>query len=127
MRRKPLESLGEMVRDQRGKSTLREAAREIGLSPATLLRVESGRIPDVGTFGLLCRWLQVDPSVFLGAPPRSRADAAAPGDGALLQVSAHLRADRLPSPETASALAQMLLLAARQQPPARTPSSDESA
>lgn len=127
MRRKPLESLGEMSRERRGKRTLRDAAREIGVSPATLLRVESGRIPDVGTFGLLCRWLQVDPSIFLGAPPRPRDDASPTGDGGLLHVSAHLRAERMPSRETTSALAEMLLLAARVQAPARSPLPDESA
>jgi hypothetical protein len=34
----------------------------------------------------------------------------------LLSVSAHFRADKNPKPETANALAQMILLGARMQP-----------
>jgi len=116
MRRKPLESLGAMVRERRGRQTLREVAGEIGIGPATLLRVESGRIPDVGTFGKICQWLEVDPGAFLGKPHE-----VVPGDpiepvAGLTSISAHLRADQMPQAETLHALAQMLMLAARQQP-----------
>lgn len=116
MRRKPLESLGVMVRERRGRQTLREAAAEIGIGAATLLRVESGRIPDVGTFGKICRWLGVDPGVFLSAPRGSQAAGPDQPAGNLTYISAHLRADQTPEPETLKALAQMLLLAAREQP-----------
>jgi len=114
MRRKPLESLGVMLRERRGQATLREAAARIGISPATLLRVESGRVPDVDTFGRICRWLEIDPGVFLGRPTASRPAPSATGD--LTVISAHLRADQTLRPETMQALAQMLLLAAREQP-----------
>ncbi len=116
MRRKPLESLGAMVRERRGRRTLREVAGEIGIGPATLLRVESGRIPDVGTFGKICRWLKVDPGVFLSKPREMAPASPAQQAGGLTSISAHLRADQTPQPETLQALAQMLLLAARQQP-----------
>src|SRR6266581_3880065 len=66
MSRQPLESLGVMVREKRGKKKLRETAREIGIGPATLMRVENGRIPDIETFGKLCHWLRLDPGSFLG-------------------------------------------------------------
>lgn len=108
MPQKPLESLGKMVRDRRGERKLREVAREIGVGLATLLRVESGRIPDVATFGKICRWLAVDPGQFLGFPEKSTGPQ-------LLTVSAHFKADQNPKQETVSALAQMLLLAANTQ------------
>lgn len=110
MRRRPLESLGAMVRERRGSQTLRVVAKEIGVSPATLLRVESGRIPDVATFGRICRWLEIDPGVFLGSK------SASERGNATIQVSAHLRADQNPQRETMQALAQMLLLVSRTQP-----------
>jgi transcriptional regulator with XRE-family HTH domain len=126
MRRKPLESLGGMVRERRGDETLREAARNIGIGPATLLRVESGRVPDVATFGRICAWLGVDPAVFLGTGVKP-ASSLAELSGGEIQVSAHLRADQTPLPETMQALAQMLLLAARIQPPRSVHLPDEHA
>src|SRR5437879_624521 len=66
MPRTPLESLGAMVKARRGERRLREVAAEIGIGVATLMRVENGRIPDVATFGKLCRWLDVEPGTFLG-------------------------------------------------------------
>ena len=106
-----LSALGPLVRDRRGGRRLREVAQEIGISAATLMRIESGRTPDVETFGKVCRWLGIDPGVFLGFEPAHR------GDGPLgdvpVEISAHFRADRLPDPETAKALARMLLFIAQ--------------
>lgn len=128
MPRKPLESLGSDVRARRGQRKLREVAREIGIGTATLMRVESGRIPDVGTFGKICRWLQVDPGTFLGFEPRAgTSPTAAPSAPGLLSISAHLRADQVPTPNTVHALAQMLLLAARtQQQATDAPQNEDS-
>lgn len=107
MPQRPLAALGGLVRDHRGSKKLRETAVEIGISAATLLRVESGRIPDVLTFGKLCKWLQVDPKSFLGF----RQDDSAATERSVA-MSAHFKADRNPQPETIQALAKMLLLAA---------------
>jgi transcriptional regulator with XRE-family HTH domain len=112
---RPLAALGGLVRDRRGSRKLRETAAEIGISAATLLRVESGRIPDVLTFGKLCRWLQLDPKSFLGF----REDANM-GPAKSVTMSAHFKADRNPQEATIRALAQMLLLAANpiiEEPP----------
>ncbi len=114
MPRRPLESLGAIVRDRRGNRKLRETAREIGISAATLLRVESGRIPDVETFGKICKWLEMDPGKFLGSPQASQP---------FLLVSAHFKADQNPKPQTVEALAKMVLLAIASQP--RTPDIEE--
>ncbi len=124
MRRKPLESLGAMVRERRGKRTLREVAAEMGVGAATLLRVESGRIPDVGTFGLICSWLDVSPTLFLGGPSEAEAPNVEPVEDPVI-MSAHFRADHTPQPDTITALAKMLLFAAKSQPPNLDPATDE--
>src|SRR5947199_745705 len=103
--RRPLASLGVLVRERRSTNKLRETAGEIGISAATLLRVESGRIPDVPTFGKLCNWLGMDPKSFLGFHEERATHAG-------VSMSAHFKADRNPQEATIKALAQMLFLAA---------------
>ena len=115
MAKRPLESLGALVRERRGAKKLRETAAEIGIGPATLLRVESGRIPDVATFGKLCQWLAIPPGVFLGGEERSMNRPLPRGLRERLLVSAHLKVDQTPQPETIKALAEMILLAANAQ------------
>lgn len=113
MPQKPLESLGALVRERRGPRKLREVAADIGIGAATLLRVESGRIPDVATFGRLCKWLGIAPGTFLGIEEKPQAAPRARNENPnVLSVSAHLRADQTPKRETIEALAQMLALAA---------------
>lgn len=108
MAKKPLESLGILVRDRRGAAKMRETAAAIGIAPATLLRVEGGRIPDVVTFGKLCNWLGTDPKDFLSSDESTKKAEARQR----LEVSAHLKADQTPKRETINALAEMILLAA---------------
>jgi transcriptional regulator with XRE-family HTH domain len=113
MPQRSLGNLGALVRTKRGDAKLRETARQIGIGPATLLRVESGRIPDVTTFGKICKWLGVDPGSFLGFEPsqeRGMIEEYQP-----LLVSAHLKVDQTPNPATANALAKMIILAAQSQ------------
>lgn len=105
MARLSLSNLGAMVKKRRGAKKLREAGAEIGISAPTLLRVESGRLPDLDTFGKLCQWLQVDPGDFLGRPTQQETPAS--GE---TTISAHFKAEKLPEPETLNALARMLLL-----------------
>ena len=105
MPRLSLSNLGAMVKKRRGASKLRETAKEIGISAPTLLRVESGRLPDLGTFGKICGWLKIDPGDFLGRPTQQA--VAAPAE---TTISAHFKAEKLPEPETLKALARMLLL-----------------
>jgi transcriptional regulator with XRE-family HTH domain len=104
-----LGSLGGMVRKKRGERKVRDVAEDIGISAATLLRIESGRIPDVATFGKVCQWLEVDPGSFLGFESKeARVDEP-------LTFSAHLKVDRAPKPETVQALAKMILFATKTQ------------
>jgi transcriptional regulator with XRE-family HTH domain len=113
MPRRTLESLGVLIRKKRGNNKLRETAKDIGIGPATLMRVENGRIPDVETFGKLCHWLNVDPGSFLGFQPKADASAS---ERALTSISVHCKTDQTPQPATVQALAQMMLLALKMQP-----------
>ena len=61
-----LQNLGTIVREKRGTRGLREVSAEVGTSAPTLSRIESGKMPDLQTFGKLCRWLGADPASLLG-------------------------------------------------------------
>ena len=65
--------LARRIQERRAGKGIREAAKEVGVSPATLSRVESGKVPDLETFGKVCRWLDEDPAVYLGMRPSSQA------------------------------------------------------
>jgi transcriptional regulator with XRE-family HTH domain len=114
MLRRPIESLGATVRERRGKKKLRETAKEIGIGPATLMRVESGRIPDLETFGRICKWLGMDPGTFLGIDSPKAAGQI--GGEFFSFISAHFRSDETPKPETVNALAKMVLYTLKAQP-----------
>jgi hypothetical protein len=81
------------------------------------MRVEAGRVPDVETYAKLCDWLGVDAGSYLGIKPTpTNAATTADGPGPThVVVSAHLKADRLPDPETVKALANMIMFAAKSQ------------
>ena len=53
--------IGEVIlgwrEDQRPRRGIREAAKEIGLSPTTLSRIERGEAPDPGTLNTIWGWL----------------------------------------------------------------------
>lgn len=99
-----LQLFGRKVREARGSRGIRNVAEEIGVSPATLSRVERGFMPDLETFGKICRWLKVDPAEILGVKevlPKRPAAAV------------HFRKDHALRPVTAQALAEMILAAQR--------------
>ena len=125
MAKRLLSSLGAMVRNQRGKRTLREAAKEIGIGPATLMRVENGRTPDLSTFGKICKWVQVDPASFLDFDKPDQLHTTFESTTEPVQISAHFRADQTPRPETIHALSQMILLAIKKQGKAETTALDD--
>jgi transcriptional regulator with XRE-family HTH domain len=106
-----MEELSVRIRDKRGSRGIREVAKEIDISPATLSRIESGKQPDIGTFGKLCKWLNIDPSTVLGLPTPSANTANMKNDGL---VHAHFRADKELSPDTANHLAQLILAVQKQ-------------
>jgi transcriptional regulator with XRE-family HTH domain len=89
--------------------SLRDAAAEIGVSAATLSRVERGDyLPERDNLFTLLRWLGVP----VAAPPAAApAEPHAPGAATMEAVELHLRADKDLSPADADTIAQMVRLA----------------
>jgi transcriptional regulator with XRE-family HTH domain len=100
----PIEELGRLIAVKRGGRAVRAAAAEVGVSSATLSRVENGHMPDLETFAKICQWLDRDPRELLGM---SQADQQAP------QAVVHFRKKKTIAPETAIALGELILAAQR--------------
>ncbi len=98
--------LGKLLMERRGSTGIREFAKELGISPATLSRVEHGNLPDIGTFSKICDRLGLDPSEFLQL--NKTAENTGPGS-----ASVHFRADAQLNPVAAKDLAQLILAAQR--------------
>lgn len=102
-----LTSIGPLVREKRGVRGIREVAAEIGISYATLSRVENGKVPDLETFSKICQWLELDPSEILGCG-KNKPDKTKEGGATVL---AHFRADKDLNPDTLQALTEIVLRA----------------
>ena len=98
-----LETLGLRVAEKREDRGVREVAKEIGISPATLSRVERGNLPDLETFGKICRWLGVDPGEVLGFTDMPKRPVA----------SVHFKKEAAVDLKTAQALSDLILQAHR--------------
>lgn len=101
--RPSLETLGQLIAEKRGGQGLRTTARAIGISPATLSRVENGHLPDLENFRRICRWLEIDPNRILGFP------APRPSGEKRVRASVHFRKRKTTAPATAAALAKLIL------------------
>ena len=99
-----LESLGRLVLQKRGDRGIRAAAKEIGVSPSTLSRVENGHLPDLENYRKICAWLGIDPASVVGT-----ASTGAQTDVARV----HFKKDGTIRQETALALAELILAAQR--------------
>jgi transcriptional regulator with XRE-family HTH domain len=97
----PLEDLGRLILEKRNKLGLgiRGAAREVGISHATLARVEKGFLPDLENYEKIRQWLG-------NAEPDLRAKSRK-----LNAPQVHFRREKTATPETAAALARMILAA----------------
>lgn len=84
---------------------MRETAGEIGISHATLSRVERGYVPDLETFRKICTWLEVDPAEVLGMKTTS--------SSSMPVASVHFRKDQAIKPTTATALGDLIVTAQR--------------
>ena len=84
------------VAARRGTLGVRAAARDAGISPATLSRVENGHTPDMETFEKLCNWLGADPSRFLS------------GANTEVVASVQFKKATAVKPETARALGELV-------------------
>ena len=121
MTRITLDQLGSLLRERRGSRGVREVAVAIGISAATVSRVEQGHLPDLATFSKLCRWLNLDPAEIFGLETARRPVT----QGQPSMATAHLRAKRTVHPRLAQALGEMILRA--QAMLADEPSSDLTA
>jgi transcriptional regulator with XRE-family HTH domain len=101
--------IGKLLIEQRGDRGIREVAAEIGISPATLSRVERGKLPDLLTFQKICKWLRIDPAQLLDVPPDI--GNKPPERKASAFVAVHFRADATLSPAAAKDLAELILVA----------------
>jgi transcriptional regulator with XRE-family HTH domain len=88
--------------------SLREAAADVGVSAATLSRVEGGgHLPERDNLFRLLRWLGLD-----AAATGSGGGEPHPPDASTMEaIELHLRADRDLSAEDAETLAQLVRLA----------------
>jgi transcriptional regulator with XRE-family HTH domain len=96
-----LRNIGAAMRRARGDAGLRETAREIGISPATLSRVEGGKLPDIETFKKLCTWMRLDAGIVLGTKGTEPTATAVP--------LVHLKTDKNLSDNAIKALSAMIL------------------
>jgi transcriptional regulator with XRE-family HTH domain len=83
---------------------LQAAAKEAGVSPATLSRVQRGHAPDADALVALARWLQTPIESVLHNPPSVDQRRQVP---TFDKVEVHLRADPRLSPQAASRLADV--------------------
>jgi transcriptional regulator with XRE-family HTH domain len=97
----PLEDMGRLILAKRNELGLgiRAAAREVGISHATLARVEKGFLPDLENYEKIRRWLGIGEE----AVPAKSATANTP--------HVHFRRKKTATAETAAALARMILAA----------------
>lgn len=99
-----IDLLAKRIQARRVGKGIREAASEVGVSPATLSRVENGKVPDLETFSRVCQWLGEDPSIYLGIVQPS---IAAP------RALVHFKKGAAIEQDSAKALSQMILAAQR--------------
>ena len=100
--------LGKLVMERRGSEGVREFAKKLGVSPATLSRVENGKLPDLETFSKICDKLDLDPAEILQVGKKSTAHSNPP-----TAVHVHFRADPHQDAEAAQDLAKLILAAQR--------------
>lgn len=98
-----IERLAKRIQERRAGKGIRAVAQEVGVSPATLSRVENGKVPDLETFSKICIWLGEDPAVYLGM--RTPARTAPPTARVHFKKGAAIRKD------SAKALGEMILAA----------------
>lgn len=102
--------LGALLRDRRGSRGIREVSHEIGISPATLTRIEAGRLPDLITFRKIAEWLKINPAELLGISNESK-DRKASSDNNPTEAAVHLKAEQALPPGAAKDLAQLIMFA----------------
>ena len=100
--------LSKLLVQKRGDRGVREFAREIGISAATLSRIERGKLPDIETFGKLCSVLKLDPAEILEVEAIEMQPAASSRTAV---TAVHFKADAHYSLQAAQDLAALILAA----------------
>lgn len=98
-----INNLSKRIQERRAGKGIREAAAEIGISPATLSRVENEKIPDLETFSKICGWLGEDPAIFLGLQPSHSSSTPT--------ARVHFKKGTAIKADSAKALGEMILAA----------------
>jgi len=110
--------LGHYLRKKRERDglSLRDAARDTGISAATLSRIENENgIPDSANLARLAEWLNIPlERIMGGTSPSANQVVLRKGESTPDVVEVHLRADKNLTPETAKALSEMFRLAYNQ-------------
>jgi transcriptional regulator with XRE-family HTH domain len=104
----PLEDIGRLVLAKRGERGVRAVAKEIGISHATLSRVERGFLPDLENYEKICKWLGI------------AANAAQQPVQTSGMPQVHFRREKTATAATATALATMILAAQKAWPKPRS-------
>lgn len=97
--------LASRIKTKRGSEGLRNTASEIGISAATLSRIEQEKVPDVDTFIKLCKWLGAPADTFT----RNKLKKGKKLDQQ--NIIAHLRAEKSLDPEMVEIIASMIMKA----------------
>lgn len=98
-----------LLSEKRGEKGVREFARELGISPATLSRIERGKLPDLETFAKLCSALKIDPGKILEVEISKPKPATV--SPRFAEPAVHFKADAHYTPEAAQDLASLILAA----------------
>ncbi len=104
--------LSKLLIEHRGEYGVREFAKRVGVSAATLSRVERGMLPDLETFTKLCSYLKLDPAEILEIVPDSTLHAngkQAPSASAIPAV--HFRAEAQMTMDAAKDFAELIIAA----------------
>ena len=104
-----MQRLSDLIRSKRGNCGLRKIATIIGVSPATISRVERGTVPDVATFLAICDWIEM----LLYELIRNMNDTQ--NLDTCYSVCAELRTDKRLDPEVADAIAVLVEFAYNQR------------
>lgn len=87
---------------QAGHLNWKQVASQSGVAASTLTRMAQGKRPDVDGLAALCAWSGLDADEFV------RSDEERPEVETLAMISTYLRSDRNLSPESATALDELV-------------------
>jgi len=103
-----LDNLGLELKKKRGDRGIRAVAKEVGISFATLSRIELGKQPDLDTFTKVCNWLKINPGDVLGYKNLDQASINK-NTGSDQKVYVQYKAMQTMNSETAKKLTELIM------------------